>query len=238
MKIKQPTIEGRFWRMPDGELVRRIYGGSDETPEEKNARLEKELKAANGEAAANRKALRDLEKATEGFDAEEFAKMKTALTDTTRQQDEAKGNYEKALKDYKEQHDAALQAANADSAGWKQKFEGLAVDNQLISAASNAVDPKAAVLLLKSDYQFNVLDDGKVEILKDGKIQFDEKGAAIAPSALMESYLSEKPWMAKANENAGSGGNNQQKGKVNDGEKSTQDKVADGLNSLLAGNAS
>ena len=233
MNEKQPILKGRFWHMPDGGIVPNIYGGKpDETPEEAVERLKGELKTANNEAAGFRTSLRKLEKSTEGFDPEVFKQMQADLAASSQKDSEAKGNYDQALADYKETHDKALVAANATSEGWKGRFEKLAVDNQMLAAATNAVDPKGAMTLLRSEYDFKVAEDGTVEIMKGKDVVFDDKGKPVQPAALMETFLTEKPYLVKASDKKG--GNSQQNSRdKGDGEKSTQDKVADGLNELL-----
>lgn len=230
-KNKQPILVGRFWHFPDGSKVPHIYGGKNETPEEKIARLEKDLKAANGEAAGNRKALRDLEKATEGFDPVAFKKMQEAQEKAELNKDVEKGNFEKALADNNTKHDAALKASNERGDKLFTQLKKEVVDNQLMVSTGNAVNQNHALTLMKAEHEFNVSDDGVVEVLKDGKPLFNDKGEAVTPANAMTSFLEGNPNLVKASEKQGSGGGDQHKGGT--GEKTTQEKVASGLKDLL-----
>ena len=231
-ETKQPILVGRFWHMPDGSKVPYIAGGKDEeTDAEKVTRLEKDLKAANGEAAGNRKALRDLEKATEGFDPVAFKKMQEAQATAEQNKDIEKGLFEKALATATTKHEAALQAANERGDKLFTQLKKEVVDNQLMVSTGNAVNQKHALTLMKAEHEFNVSDDGVVEVLKDGKPLFTDKGEAVTPANAMASFLESNPNLIKATETNGSGGGDQHKGGT--GEKTTQEKVKSGLEDLL-----
>ena len=232
-KNKQPILVGRFWHMPDGSKVPNIYGGNDENDEEKIARLEKELKAANGEAAGNRKDLTALKKATEGFDPVAFKKMQEAQEKATQDKDVEKGNFEKALADMNTKHEAALAASNERGDKLFAQLEKQVVDNQLMISTGKAVNQQHALTLMKAEHTFNVSDEGVVEVMKDGKPLFGEKGKPVTPAEAMADFLTANPNLVSASDKQGSGGGDQGKGKG--GEKTTQAKVVDGLTELLGG---
>ena len=232
-KNKQPILVGRFWHFPDGSKVPDIRGGDggNETDEEKIARLEKDLKAANKEAGGNRKALRELEKATEGFDPEVFKKMKDDQEQAAQNKDVEKGNFEKALQTAQDKHDLALKASNERGDKLFSQLEKQVVDNQLMISTGKAVNQAHALTLMKAEHTFNVSDEGVVEVLKDGKPLFGEKGNPVTPAEAMTDFLTANPNLVNASNKQGSGGGDQSK--QNKGEKTTQDKVKDGLTELL-----
>lgn len=205
----------------------------EEQPNEVD-RLKAELKAARTEAATNRKALSAINARLEGVDLDAYAEMKAAAENASKKDDEAKGNYEKLLADKDRVHEAAIKKLMESSELWKSKYETKAVDNELVAAAGigKAVDANDAVGLIRSSYQFDIGENGEIEIRKGGEVLFDDLGKPIQPSALMSQFLKDKPHLVASSPNNGSGGNQQQQ-QASQGEKTTGQKVSDGLNALL-----
>jgi len=224
--------------MPDGERVRHIAGGSDDSdaPGDSEAAVEmqKQLKEARAEAAKNRKALREMQDKVEGIDLDEYTALKKQAEATAKQKEEEKGNYDKLLSDEKRKFEAQLAKVNESNTAWKSRFETLVVDNELLSAAGNAINPKAAMTLIRSEYAFNVHDDGSVEIAAGADVLYDSEGRAMKPGALMQKYLADNPYLVKASESKGGSSREAQKDAPN-AAKNTQAKVRDGLAALLGG---
>lgn len=234
-KLK-PLLLGRYWVMPDGEIMPNIAGangeGDENAPSESEV-LQSQLKEARSEAAKNRKELKALKDKLEGIDIEQFDELKKGAEDAKRIAEEEKGNYSKIIEDMKRSHDASLLKANDSSASWKKRFEEKAIDNELSSAASKAIKPSAAVTLVRSEYDFNVSEDGSIEIQKGGETIFDDTGKPLTPSLLMARHLEDNPYLVSANSNQGSGSQQPTRGKAM-ADNTTEENYRDGLSELLA----
>jgi len=225
---------GRYWLMADGELVPNIAGGSDDGGDDTSEvdKLTSQLKEARSDAAKNRKALKALNDKLEGVDLEQYSELMKGAEEAKQKSEEEKGNYSKVLEDMKHNHEASLAKANDSASAWKKRFEEKAIDSELSAAAKTAVNSKAAVTLVRSEYDFNISEDGSIEIQKGGETIFDDNGKALTPASLMAKHLADNPYLVSASQNQGSGSQQQQRQKAA-GDKSTGDKVRDGLSALL-----
>jgi len=196
------------------------------------ATLTSQLKEARSDAAKNRKALRALNDKLEGVDLERYSELMKDAEEAKQKSEEEKGNYSKVLEDMKRNHEVALTKANDTIKSLTKGLEIERVDNQLIPAAARSIDAKKVTNYIKSEFDFSLNSDGNIEVKKDGEVIYDDAGKLLTPSKAMENYLADNPHLVSASQNQGSGSQQQQRQKAA-GDKSTGDKVRDGLSALL-----
>lgn len=195
-------------------------------------KMREALKKANKEAADNRRALKKLQEQAGSVDVEEFNRLKDEQDKREKEGLEAKGQYEKALEKERQKFDTQLKTAQESGEQWKKRYEGLVVDNALLSGAAegNAINPKAVVTLVRQDYKINVDDEGQVEITdSEGKMPMDDKGNAMSPAQVVTHYLGANQYLVKASDKRGSGSNHQMGKSDNNETLTSQERIARGL---------
>jgi len=224
---KKPVRVGRYWLMPDGGYVPYIAGGADGdgdgagdgagasgdagdgtggsagssgdgagTGDED--RLRKDLRSTRTEAANYRRKLRELEDKIDGVDLDKYQQLVDAEAANKAKLLEDKGDYDKLMEEHRRRSEVQVQKATESINTWKGRYEGQVVDNVLMAAANDAVDPNEAVTLIRSQYKFGVNDTGDVEIIGlDGQVVLDENGTPSSPDKVMQAYLASKPHLCK-----------------------------------------
>lgn len=216
---EMPVRQGRFWLMPDGSLVPYIAGGSEgeggdegqtnaagdagdasgENSSKDDDPLYKEIKSARAEAARYRRQLRELQAKVEGIDFDKYQELMQQQEEMERRKLEEKGRYEELLQEHQRRYEAQINKAQETINEWKTRYERQVVDNVLVSAASSkAINPQEVVTLIRSQYQFQVNEQGEPEILdREGHVVLDENGAPASPDAVMLKFLEERPYLCK-----------------------------------------
>jgi len=208
-----PILEGRYWRMPDNELVPNIFGG-DNDGDDDNVTLTKadhkklldNAAEARKDAGKYRTQLRELEEKVDKLgeiDVDEYNKLQAAAKDAETAKLEEEGKYKELLEEQSRRHEKALEKANTTSSTWKDRYESIMVDNALLSSAKDAVNPAAAVTLVRSQHKFIISEDGSIEIKKGDEVLLADDGKPVAPAALMVSYLEANPYLLNAQNNGG-----------------------------------
>jgi len=214
----KPILQGRYWRMPDGELVPNIYGGSDDGENDKKAvkkdakkaaenlggadedtMLRKELKATRSEAASYRRKLRELEDKIEGVDVDKYNSLIEKEQEIEQKRLADEGEYDKLLEEHRRKSEAQLQKSQEHSGLWKGRFEKQVIDNVLLTAATErSVSASEAVTLIRANYTFGVNEEGLVEITDaKGQALFDDSGNAVTPQGVMSQFLEARPHLCK-----------------------------------------
>lgn len=212
-----PIRVGRFWYMQDGSKVPYIAGGSSDDGEtdagtgtrddtqgadsgaDNKDLLMKELKSVRAEAARYRRQLRELEAKFDNVDIEKYNELVKQQEELEKKKLEEKGRYEELLQEHQRRYEAQINKAQSTIEEWKSRYETQVIDNVLISASSDrAINPQEVVTLIRSQYKFQVNDQGEPEILdKNGQVVLDDNGAPMSPASIMEKFLDERPYLCK-----------------------------------------
>jgi len=221
--------------MPDGEYVPYIAGGStsddDAGAGSSNAGSEAEskLKEAREDAAKYRTQLRDLRTETEGFDANEFKKMKEEAAKAKEKEALARGDYDKLLEEKTKTLTEQIEAGKNEATKWKGMYETKIVDDSIsnLAKANNAVDSNDIVTIAKAAYSISVDENGKVRVQKGGDIATDGEGNPLTVEQVVSGIIESRPHLVKS---AGSGaGSTGGTGKGSKAELSTREKIAKGI---------
>lgn len=179
------------------------------TQEELDAKLEAAKKgtidALTVEREKNREMKAQLDKLTTDANALKEAADKAAA-DKAAAELAGEGKYKEALAAMEASYEAErVKLADANKA-LKSQLTAYRVDNEIMSAAGNAVNAKQVVALMKSEFVITEKDDGTIEITTiDKKPVFDEAGKALDIKGITAKYLAENPHLVKPNGAAGAG---------------------------------
>jgi len=198
MEVEMNTIpvrEGRYWRMPDGDLVPYIAGGADGDGDtgagdddtgtgaggaagtgdagtgdtggtsDDTERLRKDLRATRTEAGNYRRRLREMEDKLEGIDVDKYQTLVQAEQEANNKQLADKGKYDELLAEHERRTAAQLEQSQKLGDTWKTRYEQQVIDNVLLGSSEEAVNAQEAVTLIRSSYKFGVNDNGDVEII-------------------------------------------------------------------------
>lgn len=169
------------------------------TLEELQAALDK----ANSEAAAHRKG-----KAEERERAEALQKQLDDIAAKVKKAEDdkliAENKHEELFKRKEAELVGSLDKVKSTAEQWQKRYEQLAIDGQIISAAAknNAHDPSLISKLLRD--QIALDEKGEVYVKAGDGVAMNEKGERIGVESLTQSYLNANPYLVKPT-GAGSG---------------------------------
>lgn len=244
----KPTLEAvngkKFWRMPDGDLVRYIAGGSttdnnqvetsgkNTNVSESNKEFESKLSEARNDAAKYRTKLRELEEKVAGINFEEYESLKKASKEADEKKALEKGEYEKLLSEKTSSLNEKISQLTKELEDSRKRYESKIIDDELssVALANNAVNARDVKTIVKSEYEVKVEKDGAVRFYKGDSLATDGKGNPLSVGDVVSSVVSERPYLVKS----ASGGAGANGGKSNGSNKplSSIERIKRGLQKI------
>ncbi|MCK4787250.1 MAG: hypothetical protein KAV87_26055 [Desulfobacteraceae bacterium] len=195
-------------------------------------KMEASLSTANTEAKERRLKITELEEGAAKFKDIDPVKYKEA-TDALAKFEEDKqtkaGDFEKVKETLVANHGKAVKELTDGRDGWKKKYETLAIDNEILTAAATGKAIKATDVAALVRGNIKMADDGTISIEKDGKLQLDDNGKNITVNKFVTDYLGENPNYVEGS--GGGSGSQSGAGEGTGGEVRGQSRISKGLKS-------
>ncbi|MCK5616618.1 hypothetical protein KAR91_82925 [Candidatus Pacearchaeota archaeon] len=193
-------------------------------------KMETGLDTANSEAKTRRLKIKELEEGAAKFKDVDPTKYKEAM-DTLAKLEEDKatkaGDFEKVKQTLVENHNKATKELTEGRDGWKKKYETLAVDKEIITAAAAGKAIKATDIAALVRSNITMGDDGTIAIKKDGKPLMDSEGKNVSVKKYVTDYLGEN--LNYVQGSGGGGGSLGGSGEGQEGEVRGQSRISKGL---------
>lgn len=144
--------------------------------------------------------------ATSQADKEELERLRKFEQERVQKDNEAKGNYDLALKSKDESFETERKSFKAREEKILGRLREKSVRSELVNAAAseNAYNPKQVADLLER--RVRLTDEFEQEVLnEDGKTPAFKAGAPLTPAQLVAQYLDENPHLRKPSGTDGSG---------------------------------
>ena len=165
--------------------------------------LQLALDKANSEAAAHRKG-----KAEERERAEALQKQIDEIADRAKKAEDdkllAENKHEELFKRKEAELMGSLDKVKSTAEQWQKRYEQLAIDGQIISAAAkyNAHDPSLLSKLVRDSIAID--EQGQVFVRAGDGVAMNDKGERINVETLVQNFLHSNPYLQKPT-GAGSG---------------------------------
>lgn len=141
----------------------------------------------NAMASVRKKAEANVLKKFEGVDVEKYNQLLRAEQEKLVEEQKAKGEFEKVLKETVSKKDAEIQRLN-------QTLQTQMIDGALLNASSKykAISPEQVSKLLKENVRLGT--DGNVEVIgSEGHVRYTESGDAMTVDTLVKEWLDTNP---------------------------------------------
>ncbi len=211
------------------------------TQEEFDAKLTEATNGVRAELTTVREERRKFESDLKAVQAElEKQKAEREKADSAKEKTEllAQGKYEEALKKYQEETQAVIEKKDKAIAELKSTVTKFRVDNQIMAAAGDAINPEQVTTLLKAGYEFVEKTDGTIDILNattKSPVLDKNSGKPVDLKGLTESFLGENKHLVKPG--IQTGGTGTQRGSGNSYKAGDGDIVAQIEAAQKAGNS-
>ena len=159
-------------------------------------KMEASLSTANTEAKERRLKITELEEGAAKFkdiDPTKYKEATDALAKLEEDKNTKAGDFEKVKQTLIENHGKVVGELKEGGAMWRKKFETLAIDNEILTAAAAGKAIKATDIAALVRSNITMGDDGIITIKKDGKPLMDDEGKNVTVNKYVTDYLGENP---------------------------------------------
>jgi predicted nucleic acid-binding Zn-ribbon protein len=185
------------------------------TQEELDAELKKAKDGILAELSTERENRRKFEADLKAM-KDEFEKVKSEQEKTVSEKEKtellAQGKYEEALKKYQDETQAVISKKEQAIAELKATITKYRVDNQIMEAAGEAINPKQVTTLIKDGYELIEKPDGTIEVLNASDktpVLNNSTGKPVNLKELTEIFLAENKHLVKPGAQQGGAGSQQ-----------------------------
>jgi len=159
--------------------------------------LQSEIEKLKSEAAAHRKG-----KAEEREKAETLQKRLDEISATGKKAEEekmlAENRHEELFKRREAELTGSLEKSKANGTAWQKRFEQLAIDGQIISAAAkyNAHEPSIIAKLVRDSIALD--EQGGVFVRAGEGVAMTDKGERLTVESYVQNYMHSNPYLVKS----------------------------------------
>ncbi|MCK5610650.1 hypothetical protein KAR91_52745 [Candidatus Pacearchaeota archaeon] len=194
-----------------------------------NEKIEK----VSSEAASYRKSKGELKTELEkfaGIDVDKYKANMDAATKAEQNRLKQEGEFEKALESGLAASKAEIETLKGLIAGKDGKLSKVLIDNAVLSAIDGkAVNNEHVLSLIRGSIKM----DGDNAVVMNGEApRVNDKGEHVTVADYAVTFLAENPHLAQASGSGSGSQGNQGKQNEREGEKSSVDKIAEGLEEL------